>query len=48
MNEPAFDFILQRRKPLRLIVRRDLRDRIVVVRPSTLDAWLLGTTPTRA
>ena len=44
-REPCFDFILQRKKPLRLIVRRDMRERIHVVKGNTLNDWLINGKP---
>ena len=47
-TEPWVDFILQKNKPLKLIVRRDLREHITVVTPSTLDSWLIGQDSTQS
>ena len=40
--EPCFDFIMQKNRPLRLIIRRDMRERISVITLSNIDDWILG------
>jgi hypothetical protein len=41
-DDPTYDICHQRKKGFRVYVRRDLRDRIHVVTPSTLNAWVIG------
>lgn len=40
--DPCIDFILQKNRPLRLIIRRDMRSRITVITSETINDWVLG------
>lgn len=41
--DPTFDMAIDRKtKKMRVYIRRDLRDKVKVVTPATINAWVLG------